>query len=143
MKILSRTAGLLVLVATCSCARQQESDPHRIEIAEAQAGAPDALFASKDEVMKLKLSAMQGSGPAAARLASWYRVQPVGMDTTDYWTTIGAENGDSASQYNLAMFLLHDKPDALARERARFWLTRAASQGDPMARKYLEIHYAK
>lgn len=47
----------------------------------------------------------------------------------EYWTQVGAENGDSVSQYNLAVLLI-ESGNAQDVARALFWLNRARENGD-------------
>ena len=54
----------------------------------------------------------------------------------EYWAVISAENGDVSGQY-LAGFILKDAPDTRDRRRARYWLRRAAEQGNDHARSAL------
>jgi TPR repeat protein len=79
--------------------------------------------------------ALHGSGRAANELAEFYFEKP---QVSRYWIMIGAENGDATSQYNYWFTLSRDESaNALSRERAIFWLRKAAAQGHPIARAEL------
>lgn len=54
-----------------------------------------------------------------------------------YWTQIAAENGDTFSQYNLALILL-DKNRRHDRLRAVFWLNKSSKNGFALATQVLE-----
>ena len=90
-----------------------------------------------DELSMLKNDAMAGSGLAARRLASWYAKLPDSQNTYEYWTHIAAENGSAIGQYNAALIYISKEGGQHSQVRARFWLEKAASQGDVKAQEEL------
>jgi TPR repeat protein len=77
-----------------------------------------------------------GVVPAQLRLIEIHRQRQSGPGNTEqiiYWTRAAAEGGVLASQYNLAMILLGQEPQASVEaqqaEEAASWLAKAASSG--------------
>jgi TPR repeat protein len=60
-----------------------------------------------------------------------------GTDEIQYWTQVGAENGDIVAQRNLALQLLLESASERDQLRGVFWLERAASGGSEQAAKEL------
>jgi TPR repeat protein len=91
----------------------------------------------------LRLRAYQGDIPAAAELANIYSIySKVDEKKWLHWETIGAENGSAVAQYNVAFILLDitENKTEENRDRAMFWLHKAADQGDQNAKdKLLEL----
>lgn len=52
-------------------------------------------------------------------------------------SSLAAENGDPVGQYNAGMSYMDPTQDRYAPGRARFWLEKAASQGDKLAKDRL------
>lgn len=82
----------------------------------------------------MKEKALSGDREAARNLALVYG--KVDFKSMQYWHLIGAENGDPVSQYNYAFWLL-EKGGPQHRERAIFWLKKAAQNGDGDAKRLL------
>lgn len=82
----------------------------------------------KGEVAKFSREAMAGSPEAANKLTNMYWM--CGLPDrvkTKYWALIGAENGNAESQFRARQTLKVSK-DPLERQRALFWLRKAAEQ---------------
>lgn len=99
------------------------------------------VLPKREELPLLKKEAMSGSGLAARQLSLWYMKLPEDRDTYEYWTSIGAENGDSVAQYNMAISyregeLIHDVE--LSQLRYFYWLKKSALQGNARAKAELE-----
>ncbi|MEH6420859.1 hypothetical protein [Pseudomonas sp. CGJS7] len=83
-----------------------------------------------EEIKDLKRKALAGGKVEALRLAAWYMKFPEGSNSFEFWSLIAAENGSDVGQYNVAMLYLR-KPDAdIWGARARYWLGKAAKQGN-------------
>jgi TPR repeat protein len=84
----------------------------------------------------LRDEALAGSPDAALRLYRHYKAIAVDSEQARHWARIAAENGSPIGQYSFAFELLERKaPDDGV--RARFWLRRAAEQGNTRAREVL------
>jgi len=104
---------------------------------------------SKAELPGLRDAALRGSPQAAFRLYQFFDMVVLDYKEAAYWASIAAENGHSIGQYALADILLDDTRVKFlygsdpagkerARERAIFWLERAASQGNERASERLK-----
>lgn len=91
------------------------------------------LILSPEEVVKLSDEAWRGSGEAALRLSMYYGSVRLDFDRSDYWTIIGAEDGNAVSQYNAWVQLSDERSSADDKKRAVFWLRKAAAQNFPDA----------
>ena len=96
-----------------------------------------SLELSEQEIYSLSIKATNKDGVAARKLGVYYSAIKLDDDMAEYWYLIGAENGDVVCQYNLAYSYLHRKKDEVRREKAIYWLRKAASTGDPDSIKYL------
>ena len=92
-----------------------------------------------EQLPSLRVQAMAGSPVAALQLALWYMKFPQGIYNKEYWNHIAAENGSMVGQYNFGLLLLSDKSDPLNKVRARYWLTKAASQGSELAKAQIAL----
>jgi TPR repeat protein len=125
----AKFAALVVLATMVSACQRSPDDP-----VEPEGWIAKAKF---EELPALKVQAMKGSPSAARMLARHYMKLPDGENTFEFWSRIAAENGSAAGQWNYAVSLEKEK-DSLSRIRARFWIERAAAQGDAMARNRLK-----
>ena len=89
------------------------------------------------EVDKLAEEAWGGSGEAAPNLSLYYGSVRLDLDRSDYWTLIGAENGNAVAQYNAWVQLSDSRSSNDDQKRAVFWLRKAAAQG--VAEALLEL----
>jgi TPR repeat protein len=87
---------------------------------------------SDTEVKALQDKALNGDPKAAFRLSLFYDIYRRDYKEGDFWTMIAAENGDPSGEYNFG-FKLKDDPDPKNRQRAIFWLKRAAKHGVKLA----------
>ena len=92
---------------------------------------------SPGQFSDLQMEAARGSGSAARDLARTYMLFGNHKEEAEYWSTIGAENGDVVCMYNLWTFLA-EKKDQLSRTRGIFWLQKAAALGDEASKRKLE-----
>jgi TPR repeat protein len=103
----------------------EASAPGRMEAKGLAVDAARDLEVTKDE-------ALAGDQIAAALLQTVY--SKTDHERYRYWLEIGAENGHSISQYNLAFELwAHGNAPEADQIRAKFWLGRAAAAGDSQA----------
>lgn len=96
-----------------------------------------SLVVTESQRAALEMEAARGSGEAASKLFLFYGFVALNPAEERRWTLIGAENGDAASQYNMYQDL-SDSDSRFDRERALFWLRKAAASGDADARKELK-----
>lgn len=96
--------------------------------------AVDEGFALPASAMDcLRSAAVSGNPEAAFRLSLHYSSgSNASQEDARFWRLIGAENGHAGSQYTI-WFRDHDSSDELVRERAMFWLERAAEVGHERA----------
>lgn len=101
-----------------------------------------SLVIKDQEIPVLVSKALNGSGDAALRLATFYGFVKMNSDQQRYWEQIAAENGNTVAMYNYALLLMQgtNKNDKV---RAHFWMKKAASCGDKTAKEYLEAHPEK
>lgn len=79
---------------------------------------------STEERKQLERQALQGSGAAAQKIALFYGT---GDDKLfEYWSWIGAENGDPLCQHNYAS-ILWGRKDPYSKLRAIYWMKKAAA----------------
>jgi TPR repeat protein len=90
-----------------------------------------------DDLEAVEKQALEGSSDAALRLYQFYRKVVLNEETATYWAQIAAENGNVVGQYAFGLYLL-ERDDSKSALRARYWLGRAADQGNPRARSVLE-----
>lgn len=84
---------------------------------------------------ELETSALAGS-PSAAREVALYH--GTGNDKLfEFWSWIGAENGDPICQYNYASILL-GRADAYSKARAQYWMKLAAEKKVKFAEEALK-----
>lgn len=89
---------------------------------------PGILFANDlapEKKKELEKSALAGSGPAAREVALFHGTRNDKL--FEYWSWIGAENGDAICQYNYAS-ILRGKADSYSQARAVFWMKKAAAK---------------
>jgi hypothetical protein len=92
---------------------------------------------SEYEVKLLQDKALKGSPEAAYRLYFYYAIYRKDHSEKLYWVRIAAENGYPGGEYALG-FELRNDPDPRNRQRARFWLKRAAKHGEKLAASLLK-----
>jgi TPR repeat protein len=132
MKLAKSMVVLLALVMCASCGSNNSNPNGGADIQGGQISMP-----SKEDLPSLRVQAMQGSAAAAMRLSLWHMTV---MEKEDdlFWTRIAAENGSAVAQYNLALKLLADQKSDLNMIRAKFWLEKAAANGDQYAKEKLD-----
>lgn len=89
---------------------------------------PGVLLASDlstEKKKELEVAALAGSGSAAREVALYHGTRNDKL--FEYWSWIGAENGDPLCQYNYAS-ILQGKADPYSRARAYFWMKKAAAK---------------
>lgn len=74
---------------------------------------------------ELETAALAGSPSAAREVALFHGTKNDKL--FEFWSWIGAENGDSICQYNYAS-ILQGKADAYSRARAIYWMKKAAAR---------------
>lgn len=106
------------------------------------------LIIADADLPQLQHDALRGSPDAAHRLFLFFEAVKIDLPEAMYWASIAAENGHPGGQYTYGYLLLHEphlaaihitSPEhkARARERAIFWLEKAAAQGIELAEKVL------
>jgi TPR repeat protein len=101
-------------------------------------GGETPLMANKglevpaEKIEAFELEALSGSGSVALKLSNHY--DAVALDSAKglYWATVSAENDYSGGMYALG-FKLAQKRDEKSRIRARYWLEKAARNGESLA----------
>jgi TPR repeat protein len=96
------------------------------------ASTPQTFSLTKDEVKVLRDKAIKGAPEPAFRLYMFYRFAKEDSEESRFWLQIAADNDHPAGQYNL-WIMLHDDPKPINRQRAAFWLKRAAENGSSPA----------
>jgi TPR repeat protein len=74
---------------------------------------------------QLEKKALQGSGAAALKVAMFHGTRDTKL--MEYWTWIGAENGDPTCQFNYGS-LLNGRGDSYSQMRAIYWMRKAAAR---------------
>lgn len=126
--------GLLTATALLSCAKQNTTDEG---IRKTLIMGNQSLVLAESEIKTLGQQALRGSPDAAMRLFLFYKFVQQDYAESLFWIRIATENGDPDGEYNLG-FMLRDDPDPRNRQRARFWLERAAKHGEPLAEDLLK-----
>jgi TPR repeat protein len=90
-----------------------------------------------DEIEPLEMEALRGSGAAALKLFNYYDVIVVDREKSLHWAAVAAENDDPGGMYSLGFGLAQTK-DKKSRVRARYWLEKAAKNGEPLAKSLLK-----
>ena len=105
----------------------------------------DDFKISENEIIKLKKDALGGEPEAAFKLYQFYEIFNYDKKKAEYWARIAAENNNIKGQYSYAICLLSDKysdMDSLEidqrKQRAIFWLKKAANNNFELAREVLE-----
>lgn len=94
-----------------------------------------------DQIRSLQEEALSGSGETAHRLASFYFYVKLDKMSGMRWATIAAENGFPLAMSSLGARLMIDQKNPDSAIRAKFWLERARSAGEPTAQSLLdELH---
>jgi len=96
-----------------------------------------SLVLTAQQQQTLAMEAMRGSGEAATKLFLFYGFVALNPTEEHRWVVIGAQNGDPVAQYNLYKDLIRSDDD-LEKQRAEFWLRKAAAAGDKDAKDELE-----
>lgn len=128
---------LMLAVAGCSSDKPVPTLPVGAEDLALQKGMVFSQMPRAEELPVYKAAAYAGSGEAANALATFYMKADKSGQLQFYWTLVAAENGDPVGQYNAALSYLDPVQDRYAPGRARFWLEKAASQGDAQAKDRL------
>lgn len=90
---------------------------------------------SLQDRLRIENEALRGSGSAARRIALYHGTRNDRL--FEYWSWIGAENGDGISQFNYAS-MLRGKSDAYSKIRAIYWMEKAVQNNVRLARDELE-----
>jgi TPR repeat protein len=121
---------LFVALLVSSCATQSitvnNGQPHWVMLNQ-------SLKLSDAEIRDLEPKALGGSTEAALRLCNFFDFIRMDHNEAMFWVQIAAENGGHISEYNYGSMLYED-PNPRNRQRARFWLERAAKNGDEKAK---------
>jgi TPR repeat protein len=139
-----RTSSLVVTVFLTSCAFAGPSGEKPEEFVMGNA----AFVIPAAEIPSLESEALRGSAVAAFRLHSYFEMVVLDYREGFYWASIAAENGHPVGQYTLGFILADDSHASLIgrddpkqrkrdRERARYWLRRAADNGNQRATELL------
>lgn len=80
----------------------------------------ESLYISNENLEVLKLAALDGSGEAANKIATYYVFYKSDRAMGLYWLTISAENGYYLGCSNL-ISMLKTAPDPKLQRRAKFW----------------------
>ena len=89
-----------------------------------------AFYLTHTQIRQLSREALEGSNKAADRLSGFYYLLRPNTRLGTYWARIGAENGEPESQYDYAMWIMHQNRSLACQERALFWLEKAAKKGN-------------
>jgi len=123
-----------VAALACLCASQaaaaQTDTAHEVNLNQ-------SLVLTAKQQQALAVEAMRGSGEAAMKLFLFYGFVALNPTEEHRWVVIGAENGDPVAQYNLYTDLANSD-DELEKQRAIFWLRKAAAAGDEDAKGELK-----
>jgi TPR repeat protein len=92
---------------------------------------------SEAEIQKLEHEALQGATEAALRLHFFYEYEHLDPAKSFFWAHISAQNADPMGQFEFGVMLSKD-PDPKNRQRARFWLKKAADNGNALAGHFLK-----
>jgi hypothetical protein len=92
---------------------------------------------TKDKKARLEVEALKGSARAAREIALFHGTRD--DDLMEYWSWIGAENGDPICQHNYASILL-GKADEYSRMRGIYWLKKAARNGVDVSAEHLKSY---
>lgn len=146
-------AALLFLVGGgCSTARHTEigcGGQGRAETSENHVrGSPNetrsdyvscnsSFVITPDRLASVRYKALSGDNDSAARLVSYYEFVRHDRAEALYWATISAENGNRGGMHTVATFLSEDGKGLESSVRARYWLERAAQEGDIVAKMML------
>ncbi len=126
--------GLIMVMTAISVDRQGFAT----EAKEKLVRLGDGYALSDDEVKIMTDKALKGDPESAFRLSLYYEFAKRNHTESDFWLKISAENGHPVGQYNLGIGLLLDDPDPRNRQRARFWIERAAANGNSRAKERLK-----
>lgn len=85
--------------------------------------ASQEILANKKSL--LERQALLGSASAAKEIALFHGARDDKL--FEYWSWVGAENGDPLCQYNYAS-ILRGKGDSYSRARAIYWMRKAAAR---------------
>lgn len=134
MKIFVRTIFLLSIVMALSVStlvRGAMEEPIAID---------EGFSLSTELISRLKVGAAKGDSEAALKLSLHYS-SGVNVSKSDarFWRQIAAENGNVVAQYTI-WFFDHESEDEFVKERALFWLRKAAEAGYDRARKELSAY---
>jgi TPR repeat protein len=127
----------MLAVAGCSSDKPVPMLPVGAEDLALQKGMVFSQMPRAEELPVYKAAAYAGSGEAANALATFYMKADKSGQLQFYWTLVAAENGDPVGQYNAGLSYLDPAQDRYAPGRARFWLEKAASQGETQAKDRL------
>jgi hypothetical protein len=82
------------------------------------------------EEVVLEKQALEGSGSAAGEIALFHGTRDEKL--FEFWSWIGAENGDLLCQFNYAS-ILRGRRDRYSRLRAIYWMRKAAASNVELA----------
>ena len=115
---------ILVALALAVTSQSMASEPLRPLNAD--------FFIPKVELDVLKQKALTGDPQAALRLEMYYAVWAHDSQGEFQWASIGAENGNAASEFDFSLLLWRKQTDA-DKIRAMYWMAKAADAGTPRA----------
>ena len=91
----------------------------------------------KARMRSLQDEALAGSAEAALSLFFYHKDPSLDPEKSFYWGRISAQSGDPVGQYEFGVLLSRDV-DPRNRRRARFWLKKAAENGNEEAENFLK-----
>ena len=126
--------ALLAVVNVSSCMNR---DVANNELKHTYVMGNESLVLSDAQIKALEPQALKGSAEAAERLCDFYDFIRNDYAESMFWAQIAAENGGHINEYNYG-FMLRGDPNPRNQQRARFWLERAAKNGDKKAEELLK-----
>ena len=91
------------------------------------------------EIPRFEAAALAGDPVAAFRLAQFYGFNKANQAENFYWLSIAAENGHLAGMHNYGFTLANKDENERGRQRAIYWMKRAAKAGNSDSATYLKI----
>lgn len=87
-----------------------------------------SLALTESQISKYRVYALEGSAPAAVKLADYYNAVALDYAKALYWFQIASENGDVEAMHSYWV-IASQSGDPDDRIRGLFWLKKAASLG--------------
>lgn len=95
------------------------------------------LNLSDEEIRSLISQALAGSSKAAIRLGNYYAFVRSDWKAQLYWYRIAAEDGDPDGWYSYGV-VLWESADTQDKQRAHFWIDKAAAAGVKQAKDFFK-----